>query len=338
VERGDILRVIGQRSRTNAVANWSGNGAVHHRVRHPHPGAGIGHRLRRRHLQGDDRPRSRLSRCAGRRDARGHRHQHAALPLPLFGGPVSEGARSLLQALGLDVFIAVVAVNTAPNVAGAYTGGYVSLLLAIGLMASLLPPLAAWVVGRTVLDLNPAILLGMICGARHSTPRCAPPRRNVAAPSRRSAIRWRTRSPRCWCSSWAIWRCSCSPSTFRTRPLPHHRKRQPCAASRAPGCGPMMRPPAPRRARPRGAHEGGGGDISGPARRSATTRWIAFRSAASLMRARAPCARSKVVPSKTVSPTAQSSTMTPSALSARPTRAGISRSVTTRGPPTWTRI
>ncbi len=89
---------------------------------------------------------------------------------PLFGGPVSEGARSLLQALGLDVFIAVVAVNTAPNVAGAYTGGYVSILLAIGLVASLLPPLVAWVVGRTVLDLNPAILLGMICGARHSTP------------------------------------------------------------------------------------------------------------------------------------------------------------------------
>lgn len=89
---------------------------------------------------------------------------------PLFGGPVSEGARSLLQALGLDVFIAVVAVNTAPNVAGAYTGGYVSTLLAIGLVAAMVPPLAGWVVGRTLLNLNPAILLGTICGARHSTP------------------------------------------------------------------------------------------------------------------------------------------------------------------------
>lgn len=89
---------------------------------------------------------------------------------PLLGGPVSEGARSLLQVLGLDVFIAVVAVNTAPNVAGAYTGGYVSTLLAIGLVASLVPPVVAWVLGRAVLGLNPAILLGMICGARHSTP------------------------------------------------------------------------------------------------------------------------------------------------------------------------
>jgi len=64
----------------------------------------------------------------------------------------------------------VVAVNSAPSVAGAFTGGYVVHLLAIGLLASLLPPLAAWVVGRRLLKLNPAILLGTICGARHSTP------------------------------------------------------------------------------------------------------------------------------------------------------------------------
>ena len=89
---------------------------------------------------------------------------------PLLGGPVSEGARSLLQALGLDVFIAVVAVNSAQSVAGAFTGGYVVHLLAIGLLAGLLPPVAGWAVGRRLLGLNPAILLGTLCGARHSTP------------------------------------------------------------------------------------------------------------------------------------------------------------------------
>ncbi|HZY02961.1 MAG TPA: hypothetical protein VFF02_05635 [Anaeromyxobacteraceae bacterium] len=89
---------------------------------------------------------------------------------PLLGGPVSEGARSLLQALGLDVFIAVVAVNSAQSVAGAFTGGYAVHLLAVGLLAGLLPPLAAWAVGRRWLGLNPAILLGALCGARHSTP------------------------------------------------------------------------------------------------------------------------------------------------------------------------
>jgi putative transport protein len=89
---------------------------------------------------------------------------------PLFGGPVSEGARSLLQSLGLDVFIAVVAVNSAPSVAGAFTGGYVVHLVAVGLLAGLVPPVVAWWVGRRLLGLNPAVLLGSICGARHSTP------------------------------------------------------------------------------------------------------------------------------------------------------------------------
>jgi len=89
---------------------------------------------------------------------------------PLLGGPVSEGARSLLQSLGLDAFIAVVAVNSAPSLTNAFAGGYVLHLLVVGLLASLLPPIAAWAVGRRLLGLNPAVLLGMICGARHSTP------------------------------------------------------------------------------------------------------------------------------------------------------------------------
>jgi putative transport protein len=89
---------------------------------------------------------------------------------PLFGGPVSEGARSLLQALGLDVFIAVVAVNSGPSIARAFSGGYFPILLAIGIPAAIIPSLVAWFVGRRMLNLNPSILIGTICGARHSTP------------------------------------------------------------------------------------------------------------------------------------------------------------------------
>jgi putative transport protein len=89
---------------------------------------------------------------------------------PLFGGPVSEGARSLLQDLGLDLFIAVVALNTAAGVASAFTGGGVIALLAIGITGALLPPLVAWIVGLKILKLNPAVLLGALCGARFSTP------------------------------------------------------------------------------------------------------------------------------------------------------------------------
>jgi len=89
---------------------------------------------------------------------------------PLLGGPVSEGARSLLQDLGLDLFIAVVALNTAPNVAGAFASGGVLGILAVGISAALIPPLAGWLVGWKILKLNPAVLLGALCGARFSTP------------------------------------------------------------------------------------------------------------------------------------------------------------------------
>ena len=89
---------------------------------------------------------------------------------PLFGGPVSEGARSLLQDLGLDLFIAAVALNTAPNVANAFAGGGVLAILAVGVSAALIPPLVGWVVGLKLLKLNPAVLMGALCGVRFSTP------------------------------------------------------------------------------------------------------------------------------------------------------------------------
>jgi putative transport protein len=89
---------------------------------------------------------------------------------PLFGGPVSEGARSLLQDLGLDLFIAVVALNTAPNVAGAFASGGVIGILGIGITAALVPPVVAWYVGLKLLKLNPAVLLGALSGARFCTP------------------------------------------------------------------------------------------------------------------------------------------------------------------------
>jgi putative transport protein len=89
---------------------------------------------------------------------------------PLFGGPVSEGARSLLQDLGLDLFIAVVALNTAPNVAAALQRGGILGILVIGTTAALVPPVVGWFLGLKVLKMNPAVLLGALCGARFSTP------------------------------------------------------------------------------------------------------------------------------------------------------------------------
>ncbi|HVM95683.1 MAG TPA: hypothetical protein VMT89_04810, partial [Candidatus Acidoferrales bacterium] len=104
---------------------------------------------------------------------------------PMFGGPVSEGARSLLQDLGLDLFIAVVALNTAPNVSGAFSNGGVLTLLAIGIPAALIPPLLAWFIGLKLLKVNPAVLMGAVCGARFCTPalRAAQEESNSAIPA-----------------------------------------------------------------------------------------------------------------------------------------------------------
>jgi putative transport protein len=63
---------------------------------------------------------------------------------PALGGPISEGARRLMEELGLNVFTAVLAVSA-------------------------LPALVAWWVGRHVLGMNPALLMGAIAGARQNT-------------------------------------------------------------------------------------------------------------------------------------------------------------------------
>jgi putative transport protein len=89
---------------------------------------------------------------------------------PLFGGPISEGARSLLQDLGLDLFIAVVALNSAASVANAFARGGVWGILLVGIAAGLIPPVVVWILGRKLWRMNAALLLGAMCGARFSTP------------------------------------------------------------------------------------------------------------------------------------------------------------------------
>ena len=171
VMRGDILRVIGPRSSTETVGRLVGATVRHTKqsdVLTLALGLAIGYVAGSLRVTVGQIPLS-LGAPAGVMLA-GIAISALRARNPLFGGPVSEGARSLLQELGLDVFIAVTALNSAASVAGAWTGGYVSRLLAIGIVASLLPPLVAWWIGRRFLGLNPAILLGTICGARHSTP------------------------------------------------------------------------------------------------------------------------------------------------------------------------
>jgi putative transport protein len=88
---------------------------------------------------------------------------------PALGGPISEGARRLMEELGLNVFTAVLAVNSGAAVYAVIASGPLWSLIASCLIVSSVPALAAWWIGRRTLGLNPALLMGAIAGARQNT-------------------------------------------------------------------------------------------------------------------------------------------------------------------------
>ena len=89
---------------------------------------------------------------------------------PGFGGPVSEGARSFIQDIGLNVFIAVLAANVGSKVLQSFQGTTVIWLAIIGLAGATVPPFLAFLFGNYVLKLNPIVNAGACAGARNSTP------------------------------------------------------------------------------------------------------------------------------------------------------------------------
>ena len=89
---------------------------------------------------------------------------------PEFGGPVSEGARSFLQDIGLNMFVAVLAANVGPKVLSSFQGFTVVWIAIIGTLGALVPPFIAFVIGIKVFKLNSVIADGASTGARNSTP------------------------------------------------------------------------------------------------------------------------------------------------------------------------
>ncbi|WP_299803450.1 transporter [uncultured Shewanella sp.] len=89
---------------------------------------------------------------------------------PTFGGPMSEGARSFLQDIGLSLFVAVLAATVGPKILASFQGIVVIKIAALGLTAALVPPLLAWLYGLYFRKMNPAILAGACAGGRNSTP------------------------------------------------------------------------------------------------------------------------------------------------------------------------
>jgi putative transport protein len=88
---------------------------------------------------------------------------------PALGGPLSEGARQLMEELGLNVFTAVLAVNAGESVYHVIVSGPIGALVISCLLVSAVPALVAWWIGRHLLATNVALLMGAIAGARQNT-------------------------------------------------------------------------------------------------------------------------------------------------------------------------
>jgi putative transport protein len=87
---------------------------------------------------------------------------------PAFGR-VPTPALWIMDALGLNVFLAIVGITSGPSfVTGMKTMG-VSLMLA-GVVATCIPLLLSLLIGKYVFKFHPAMLLGCLCGARGSAP------------------------------------------------------------------------------------------------------------------------------------------------------------------------
>lgn len=89
---------------------------------------------------------------------------------PNFGGPMSEGARSFLQDIGLNLFVAVLAATVGPKILASFQGIIIIKIALLGVAAALVPPLLAWLYGLYFRKMNPAILAGACAGGRNSTP------------------------------------------------------------------------------------------------------------------------------------------------------------------------
>ena len=70
---------------------------------------------------------------------------------------MSEGARSFIQDIGLNVFIAVLAANVGPKILDSFQGTVVIWIALIGFLGALVPPILGWIYGYYFRKMNPAI-------------------------------------------------------------------------------------------------------------------------------------------------------------------------------------
>jgi putative transport protein len=96
---------------------------------------------------------------------------HLRATRPRFGR-IPEASALLFETLGLSVFLALVGLQAGPAAVAAVRASGLS-LVAAGVAVTLVPHVVTILTGRYLIDLHPAILLGLCAGAGTSTPSLA---------------------------------------------------------------------------------------------------------------------------------------------------------------------
>lgn len=85
---------------------------------------------------------------------------------PALGGPFPEAARQLVEDLGLNVFIAILGINSGAGVVRAISGGALLPIIVGTLVVGFVPAFVAFWIGRRLLHMNLALLMGAVAGGR----------------------------------------------------------------------------------------------------------------------------------------------------------------------------
>jgi putative transport protein len=88
-----------------------------------------------------------------------------------FFGNTPNAARNVLEDLGLIVFVAIVGINAGNSLLSQLTGDVALKIFLVGFVACSIPPVLVWTIGYHFFQINPAVLMGGVAGARsHSGP------------------------------------------------------------------------------------------------------------------------------------------------------------------------
>jgi putative transport protein len=173
VERGDVMRLVGSPQDVERIGKWLGHvEADLARTDLTFIAAGIacGIILGMLHLSINDVPLGLGT--AGSILVIGLVAGWARSRYPVFGS-VPEAAHRVLADIGLTVFIAIVGLTAGPHAVQAYVqrgGGFFASIFLGGMVVTMVPSLAALVMGRWIFRMNPLMVLAGVTGAQTCMP------------------------------------------------------------------------------------------------------------------------------------------------------------------------